>query len=108
MDTDGGGWTVMAYLRSQGQWDWSVGSTHSGTTGDTESGWSHTTELANMNAGGIWERILIFLALYEDPSSSGSGCTSDCPDNQGKQWMKSVLASGSAGARSRGAEVSAA
>lgn len=91
METDGGGWTVMAYLRQESHWDWSVSSTTTGTPGDTDNGWCQTNELHQMNAGGISERILIFLALYEGP-----GCSSSCPANQGKQWIKSTstLASG--------------
>lgn len=73
MTTDGGGWTVTAYLRQEPHWDWLTFSDQ-GTVGDIAGGFASA---ATLNASSIQftERIIIYNRLIE------------LGVDLGKQWM---------------------
>jgi len=73
METNGGGWTVTAYLRDPTHWDWDTFSDH-GTVGDTAAGFASAATL-NASAIKFSERIVIYKKLIEQGSDLG------------QQWM---------------------
>nr|WP_276603711.1 fibrinogen-like YCDxxxxGGGW domain-containing protein [Nannocystis pusilla] len=73
MTTDGGGWTVMIYIRKPAQWSTPTFSNF-GTVGDIANGWASAQTLQGANAN-YKERIIIYLKLIENGISLG------------KQWM---------------------
>ena len=81
MTTDGGGWTVIAYLRAVAQWDWSTTGANVGTPGNTTAGWHQSTTI-NAAPFAFTQRIVIFSNLIEGGSSLG------------KQWLVTTTQSG--------------
>jgi hypothetical protein len=73
MVTDGGGWTVMAYIKSPTQWSWALYSDQ-GTPGDTTGGFAQGATLKTLNDS-FTEKLIVYLALVENGT------------NLGKQWM---------------------
>ena len=69
MSTDGGGWTVMSYLRSKEQWDFKLFE-DDGMLGDTNDGFNAGGRLKQMNAE-YSEKIIIYLALEEEDEMLG-------------------------------------
>ena len=63
MSTAGGGWTVMAYLRSNAQWDTPVFS-NTGIVGNTSGGFAQGATLS-ASAATFTERIIIYRRLIE-------------------------------------------
>jgi hypothetical protein len=70
MSTDGGGWTVMAYIRSNAQWDIATFA-DSGTVGNTAGGFAQGATLA-ASAATFTERILIYRRLIEQGADLGT------------------------------------
>ncbi len=73
MTTDGGGWTVISYLRASSQWTWGL-TANNGTVGDVAGGFSQGSTLNTANVQ-FNEKIIIYNALIENGV------------NLGKQWM---------------------
>ena len=63
MTTDGGGWTVMAYLRANAQWDIAT-FTNSGIVGNTVGGFTQGATLS-ASAATFKERIIIYRRMIE-------------------------------------------
>ncbi len=63
MTTDGGGWTVMAYLRANAQWDIAT-FTNSGIVGNTVGGFTAGATLS-ASAATFKERIIIYRRMIE-------------------------------------------
>jgi cysteine-rich repeat protein len=80
MTTDGGGWTVVAYIRQSAQWDWGT-FTNQGNVGDVAGGFAIA---ATLDASDLQfeERIIIYNHLVE------------LDQNMGKQWMVSYRQNG--------------
>ena len=64
MTTEGGGWTVMAYLRKKKQWDYKVFEDR-GVVGNTDDGFAYGATLKQMNAT-YTKKLIIYLALEEE------------------------------------------
>jgi hypothetical protein len=71
---DGGGWTVMAYLKTPIQWDWEQFS-NNGILGDTTGGFNSGTTLATDNSL-YSEKIIIYRKIVEYGTI-----------NLGQKWM---------------------
>jgi hypothetical protein len=73
MTTDGGGWEVMAYIRTNSQYDTATFA-DMGTMGDATAGFATGQTMSSMNAT-FTERIIIYKRLIEQNQDLG------------KQWM---------------------
>ncbi len=80
MTTDGGGWTVMAYIRSNAQWDIPT-FMNSGTPGDVAGGFAQGATL-QASAATFTDRIIIYRRLIENGSDLGA------------QWMQTYRTDG--------------
>jgi len=77
MSIDGGGWTVIGYLRNSAQWDYGIYDDN-GVVGDVDGGFSTgSTMRNNVNLDGVLynQKLIVYLNLIE------SGY------NLGTQWM---------------------
>ena len=70
MTTDGGGWEVMAYIRTAAQWGWGF-YTDNGTVGDVTNGFSSGLTLKSANDT-FNEKIIIYKKLMENGNNLGS------------------------------------
>lgn len=78
--TDGGGWTVAAYIRAPSQWDTNINS-DLGVVGDTTNGFASGATLLAANPT-FTERVIIYLKLIENGTDLG------------KQWMATYRSTG--------------
>lgn len=63
MTTDGGGWTVMSYLKSNSHWDWTLTS-NGGSPFNIDAGWNSGSTLVSLDQQ-LNQRIVIYLSMYE-------------------------------------------
>lgn len=80
MTIDGGGWTVMSYIKNSNQWDWDLFSDQ-GNLGDVNNGFAHGGTLYQRNAS-FTEKLVIYRKIIEDGNSLGL------------QWMKNTRIDG--------------
>jgi len=80
MVTDGGGWTVWAYLRQPAHWDWQLFSDN-GAVGDIANGFSAGQRLQGKGLK-FTEKLIIYKNLVENGASLGT------------QWMANARTNG--------------
>jgi len=77
---DGGGWTVMAYLRASAHWNWTIFSDQ-GNLGDINAGFAQGATLQAKNPQ-VTEKLVVYLNIIENNVSLG------------RQWMASARVNG--------------